>query len=165
MTSMDNTPDSPAKTPEGYTTQGGNFWTLITPETWKVLHAVLHIRCDEPDFTVAVDGAHWQVVEVEGLVRGVAGSGTHREKILTSHDGLLTFVQFRPLFREAAGYLNTVSGPPADFPRRVLYSCALPGHRPLLSRITGQRKTYGREKAALTFGSGFRLTRCVQHLT
>jgi len=39
---MDNTPDSPAKTPEGYTTQGGNFWTLITPETWKVLHAVLH---------------------------------------------------------------------------------------------------------------------------
>ena len=44
MTSMDNTPDSPAKTPEGYTTQGGNFWTLITPETWKVLHAVLHSR-------------------------------------------------------------------------------------------------------------------------
>lgn len=42
MTSMDNTPDSPAKTPEGYTTQGGNFWTLITPEIWKVLHAVLH---------------------------------------------------------------------------------------------------------------------------
>ena len=24
-----------------HTTQGGNFWTLITPETWKVLHAVL----------------------------------------------------------------------------------------------------------------------------
>ena len=42
MTSMDNTPDSPAKTPVGYTTQGGNFWTLITPEIWKVLHAVLH---------------------------------------------------------------------------------------------------------------------------
>ena len=41
MTSMDNTPDSPAKTPEGYTTQGGNYWTLITPEIWKVLHAVL----------------------------------------------------------------------------------------------------------------------------
>ncbi len=44
MTSMDNTPDSPAKTPEGYTTQGGNFWTLITPEIWKVLHAVLHAK-------------------------------------------------------------------------------------------------------------------------
>ena len=42
MTSMFNTPDSPAKTPAGYTTQGGNFWTLITPEIWKVLHAVLH---------------------------------------------------------------------------------------------------------------------------
>mgnify|MGYP003382906509 CR=1 FL=1 len=40
---MDNTPDSPAKTPVGYTTQGGNFWTLITPEIWKVLHAVLQI--------------------------------------------------------------------------------------------------------------------------
>lgn len=40
---MDSTPDSPAKTPEGYTTQGGNFWTLITPETWKVLHAVLQV--------------------------------------------------------------------------------------------------------------------------
>jgi hypothetical protein len=38
---MDNTPDSPAKSPVGYTTQGGNFWTLITPEIWKVLHAVL----------------------------------------------------------------------------------------------------------------------------
>jgi hypothetical protein len=38
---MDNTPDSPAKTPVGYTTQGGNYWTLITPEIWKVLHAVL----------------------------------------------------------------------------------------------------------------------------
>lgn len=47
MTSMDNTPDSPAKTPEGYTTQGGNFWTLITPEIWKVLHAVL-----QPDDSV-----------------------------------------------------------------------------------------------------------------
>jgi hypothetical protein len=44
MTSMFNTPDSPAKTPAGYTTQGGNFWTLITPEIWKVLHAVLHQR-------------------------------------------------------------------------------------------------------------------------
>ena len=44
MTSMDNTPDSPAKTPEGYTTQGGNFWTLITPEIWKVLHAVLQLK-------------------------------------------------------------------------------------------------------------------------
>jgi hypothetical protein len=43
MTSMFNTPDSPAKTPGGYTTQGGNFWTLITPEIWKVLHAVLHV--------------------------------------------------------------------------------------------------------------------------
>jgi integrase len=41
---MFNTPDSPAKTPVGYTTQGGNFWTLITPEIWKVLHAVLQIK-------------------------------------------------------------------------------------------------------------------------
>jgi hypothetical protein len=41
MTSMDNTPDSPANSPDNYTTQGGNFWTLITPEIWKVLHAVL----------------------------------------------------------------------------------------------------------------------------
>jgi len=40
---MDNTPDSPAKTPVGYTTQGGNYWTLITPEIWKVLHAVLQL--------------------------------------------------------------------------------------------------------------------------
>lgn len=47
MTSMDNTPDSPAKTPEGYTTQGGNFWTLITPEIWKVLHAVLQTHRNE----------------------------------------------------------------------------------------------------------------------
>jgi hypothetical protein len=47
---MDNTPDSPAKTPEGYTTQGGNFWTLITPETWKVLHAVLQLTGRIPGF-------------------------------------------------------------------------------------------------------------------
>lgn len=53
MTSMDNTPDSPAKTPEGYTTQGGNFWTLITPEIWKVLHAVLHL--DEAVRLIAED--------------------------------------------------------------------------------------------------------------
>gem|GEM_PF-4364047 len=84
---------------------------------------------------------------------------------LSSHDGLLRFVQFRLLFREAAGYLNTVVGPPADFPFRVLYSCALPGHKPPLSRIAVQRETYRREKAALTVGSGFRLRRCVQHLT
>ena len=43
MTSMDNTPDSPAKTPEGYTTQGGNYWTLITPEIWNVLHTVVQL--------------------------------------------------------------------------------------------------------------------------
>ena len=55
MTSMDNTPDSPAKTPEGYTTQGGNFWTLITPEIWKVLHAVLHFctRIERDDALIA----------------------------------------------------------------------------------------------------------------
>lgn len=33
-----------------------------------------------------------------------------------------------PLFREVAGYLNTAHRPPANFPRRVLYGCALPGH-------------------------------------
>ncbi|MFA7174840.1 MAG: hypothetical protein WC340_15805, partial [Kiritimatiellia bacterium] len=44
-----NTPDSPAKTPEGYTTQGGNFWTLITPEIWKVLHAVLQTCAQHPE--------------------------------------------------------------------------------------------------------------------
>ena len=48
MTSMFNTRDSPAKTTGGYTTQGGNFWTLITPEIWKVLHAVLHLIGAEP---------------------------------------------------------------------------------------------------------------------
>ena len=56
MTSMDNTPDSPAKTPEGYTTQGGNFWTLITPEIWKVLHAVLHRRGQVQAATAAATG-------------------------------------------------------------------------------------------------------------
>lgn len=34
-----------------------------------------------------------------------------------------------PLFKEAAGRFNTVTGPPADFPLRVLYSCAPPGHK------------------------------------
>jgi hypothetical protein len=58
MTSMDNTPDSPAKTPEGYTTQGGNFWTLITPEIWKVLHAVLQSRLYD-DYQVEVPLIDW----------------------------------------------------------------------------------------------------------
>jgi hypothetical protein len=49
---MDNTPDSPAKTPVGYTTQGGNFWTLITPEIWKVLHAVLQVTNEHRAATV-----------------------------------------------------------------------------------------------------------------
>jgi hypothetical protein len=38
---MNNTPDSPAKTPDDRTDQGGNYWTLFTPGIWKVLHAVL----------------------------------------------------------------------------------------------------------------------------
>jgi hypothetical protein len=52
MTSMDNTPDSPAKTPVGYTTQGGNYWTLITPEIWKVLHAVLQFGTAKSEITL-----------------------------------------------------------------------------------------------------------------
>jgi hypothetical protein len=44
MTSMDNTPDSPAKTPDGCTPRGGNYWTLFTPEIWKVFHAVSHLK-------------------------------------------------------------------------------------------------------------------------
>ena len=47
MTSMDNTPDSPAETPDGCTPRGGNYWTLFTPEIWKVLHAVSHTRYKE----------------------------------------------------------------------------------------------------------------------
>jgi transposase len=39
---MSSTPDSPAKMPDDRTTQGGNYWTLFTPEIWKLLHAVLH---------------------------------------------------------------------------------------------------------------------------
>ena len=38
---MNNTPETPAQKPEFYTYRGGNFWTLFTPRTWKVLHAVL----------------------------------------------------------------------------------------------------------------------------
>jgi integrase len=64
---MFNTPDSPAKTPVGYTTQGGNFWTLITPEIWKVLHAVL--QAFQSDYVLpirsrkkAVGDAHMEAV-------------------------------------------------------------------------------------------------------
>ena len=39
---MNNTPETPAQKPEFYTYRGGNFWTLFTPRTWKVLHAVLY---------------------------------------------------------------------------------------------------------------------------
>jgi hypothetical protein len=39
---MNNTPDSPAQTPDDRTDQGGNYWTLFTPGIWKDLHAVLH---------------------------------------------------------------------------------------------------------------------------
>jgi len=59
---MDNTPDSPAKTPVGYTTQGGNYWTLITPEIWKVLHAVLHYK--------ALGGGWEQPVTAQQLPEG-----------------------------------------------------------------------------------------------
>jgi len=37
---MNNTPDSPAQTPDDRTDQGGNYWTLFTPGIWKALHAV-----------------------------------------------------------------------------------------------------------------------------
>lgn len=43
--------------------------------------------------------------------------------------------------------------PLAAFPLRVLYYCALPGHR----------ETYGRKKSALSVGSGYRFRRCVEH--
>ncbi|MDZ4317076.1 MAG: hypothetical protein U0989_20220, partial [Azonexus sp.] len=56
MTSMDNTPDSPAKTPVGYTTRSGNYWTLITPEIWKVLHAVLHAWASGRTMTAIICG-------------------------------------------------------------------------------------------------------------
>ena len=82
-------------------------------------------------------GISLSIGEVKVML-GVTTNDTIGGKVLISHDGLLRFVQFRLLFREAAGYLNTVVGPPADFPFRVLYSCALPGHKPTLSRTAGQ---------------------------
>src|SRR3954468_6135457 len=39
--SMNNTPDSPVKSPDDRMDQGGNYWTLFTPGIWKSLHAVL----------------------------------------------------------------------------------------------------------------------------
>ncbi|MDP3689247.1 MAG: zinc ribbon domain-containing protein, partial [Sulfurimicrobium sp.] len=49
MTSIDNTPVSPAQIPDGYTPRGGNYWTLFTPEIWKVLHAVLQVASETPN--------------------------------------------------------------------------------------------------------------------
>lgn len=43
--------------------------------------------------------------------------------------------------------MNTVTGPPADFPLRVLYSCVPPGHKQVLPTQLGQHETYGRKKA------------------
>jgi hypothetical protein len=64
------------------------------------------------------------------------------------------FVQFRPLFREAAGYLNTAARRPTDFPFRVFYSCALPGH-----------KTMDVKKPRLSGAGGMAACGwCVQHL-
>ncbi|MBP8263631.1 MAG: hypothetical protein KAX52_07965, partial [Pseudomonas sp.] len=48
MMSMDNTPGFSGKAPDGCTTRGGNYWTLITPGTWKVLHADLHYETIKP---------------------------------------------------------------------------------------------------------------------
>ena len=55
-------------------------------------------------------------------------AGFVRAGNVSSHDGLLVDCSSDLLFREAAGYLNTATRRPADFPFRVLYSCALPDH-------------------------------------
>src|SRR3990167_4399659 len=55
MMSIDNTPDSPAKRPDGCTHRGGNYWTLFTPGIWKVFHAVSHT-----DGAGAVLEAEWR---------------------------------------------------------------------------------------------------------
>lgn len=41
MMSMDNTLGFSGKIPDVYTNRGGNYWTLFTPETWKVLRTYL----------------------------------------------------------------------------------------------------------------------------
>jgi hypothetical protein len=69
---MFNTPDSPAKTPGGYTTQGGNFWTLITPEIWKVLHAVLHLGIQAQGRTTILKINYRNTQEVPELASGIA---------------------------------------------------------------------------------------------
>jgi hypothetical protein len=60
---MNNTPDSPAKTPDDRTDQGGNYWTLFTPGIWKVLHAVLHAAfLDDGVGAIAMKDAEVEVV-------------------------------------------------------------------------------------------------------
>jgi hypothetical protein len=96
MTSMFNTPDSPAKTPGGYTTQGGNFWTLITPEIWKVLHAVLQLgqrrhQFGQPSLSLQV-GLH----VAHGNVADEADSGGSREALIDAGPDRL--IQVGPVF-------------------------------------------------------------------
>jgi hypothetical protein len=67
---MDNTPDSPAKTPDGCTPRGGNYWTLFTPEIWKVFHAVS--QPTEADTLSRLVEAHRRSLETQELERRVA---------------------------------------------------------------------------------------------
>lgn len=63
------------------------------------------------------------------------------------HVGSLEIVRLRPLFRGAAGCLNTALGRPAVFPFRVLYGCAPPGHGEM-SPESGQHESFGHKKTA-----------------
>ena len=65
------------------------------------------------------------------------------------------------MLREVAGYFNTVLGPPAAFPRRVLYRCTLPGHKTGACRRTNPMDV---KKPLLSAGGWPPSKRCVEHL-
>ena len=58
------------------------------------------------------------------------GERLHRgsQSVHGHSDFLRDLFKTPPCSERVAGYLNTARRRPADFPFRVLYSCALPGH-------------------------------------
>ena len=101
---MDNTPDSPAKTPEGYTTQGGNYWTLITPEIWKVLHAVLHFKDANSRFRFCSQ----TLATITGHADWREMLGKHDFEVFPPDTAKIYYEEELPIFAEGKPLLNKV---------------------------------------------------------
>ncbi|NQD94348.1 integron integrase [Pseudomonas sp. CrR25] len=144
--SIDNTPDSPAKRPDGCTHRGGNYWTLFTPGIWKVFHAVSHfVRFHHYRHPVEM-GA----VEVEAFLSDLA---VRRDVSASTQNQALAALLFlyKHVLKLDLPWLGEVVR--AKKPVRLPVVLSVDEVRQVLSCLAGELWLVG----SLLYGSGMRL--------